>query len=134
MDTEMILLKEDITRIESLGYKRGFFVEWRNGFYRLKNKEGRCVFYDIETGRCRIYKYRPLGCKIYPLIYDEEYGIRVDTECPYGHLITCQEIIEGIELLKLFLKKLERYYNRKVNWRLFRRSINNLLQKCKDLV
>ena len=79
----MMLTNEDIERLERVGYDRQKFARYdRHGFVRLKNRHGSCVFYDIEKCRCKIYEHRPLGCRIYPVIYSEQEGIVVDDLCP----------------------------------------------------
>ena len=77
----MMLTEEDVKRIESLGY-RDFYYE-KEGFLYLKNIDGRCVFLN-KDGLCKIYPFRPEGCKFYPFIYDpyEDRIIR-DVDCPY---------------------------------------------------
>jgi len=101
----MPLTEEDIERIERLGYRReDFVVIGDDGIPRLKNVNGHCVFLDVETGKCKIYPYRPLGCRLYPLVYVPGVGVTVDTECPKAHTIP-REVIEKyakyvIELVK----------------------------------
>jgi len=81
-DTEMPLLEEDIERIEGLGFNESSFAVASDGFKVLKNKNGRCVFHDGE--KCTIYSNRPAGCKLYPVIFDEDLNRAVkDRLCPY---------------------------------------------------
>ncbi|MGQ9478661.1 MAG: YkgJ family cysteine cluster protein [Thermoproteota archaeon] len=43
---------------------------------------GKCVFNNGE--KCLIYEYKPEGCRIYPVVYDEdEDRIILDEDCPY---------------------------------------------------
>lgn len=127
------MLKDDIERIESLGYKRSLFAEKRGSFIRLKNVDGHCIFLDPRTGSCRIYEKRPLGCRIYPLIYDEELGILLDPECPLASYwaLQCNELEKGIHKLEQFLRALEIEYGYRVNWNLFTTSKRNLLSFCR---
>jgi len=88
----MPLSYKDINRIKSLGFDINFFVTKRNGWLQLKNKNGRCVFH---TGiLCSIYKYRPEGCKLYPIIFDmdKECAIK-DVECPFSDKFNKSESI-----------------------------------------
>jgi Fe-S-cluster containining protein len=120
ISTEMILFRDDIERIKSLGFKLEDFTEFRDGFYRLKNVNGRCVF--LSSGnKCRIYSFRPIGCRVYPLIYSLDEGPIFDSECPLTKfkLYRCDEVIEGLELLEEVLRMLETEYKVKVNWNLF---------------
>jgi Fe-S-cluster containining protein len=82
-DTEMMLLEEDITRIQGLGYEESFFTRTSEGFKVLKNSAaGRCVFHDSK--QCTIYENRPKGCKLYPVVYDEQLALAAkDVDCPF---------------------------------------------------
>ncbi len=84
LDTMMILSNSDIKKIENLGFKKDFFVIKKEGWLMLKNQKGRCVFHDGL--RCTIYKNRPVGCQLYPLIFDkDENCATLDKDCPYNH-------------------------------------------------
>jgi Fe-S-cluster containining protein len=90
--TEMMLSNADVERLERVGYTRQKFVRYdRHGFARLKNRHGFCVFYDVEECRCRIYKHRPLGCRIYPVIYSEQ-AVVVDNLCPMRNTVSKTEL------------------------------------------
>lgn len=81
-ETEMLLLKDDVRRIMSLGFKEGFFIVESRGFKKLRNSNGRCVFHD--GWQCTIYPNRPLGCRLYPVIFDENLNHSVmDRLCPF---------------------------------------------------
>lgn len=101
--TEMMLSNMDIEQLEGMGYDKRKFVRYdRYGFARLKNRYGVCVFYDAEKCRCKVYEIRPVGCRIYPVIYSEREGIVVDTLCPLQNTISKREIKrEGKKLIKL---------------------------------
>jgi hypothetical protein len=68
----MLLLKDDVRRIVSLGFKEDFFTVEFRGFKFLRNNNGRCVFHNGE--QCTIYSNRPLGCRLYPVM---------DRLCPF---------------------------------------------------
>ena len=79
-DTEMTLSNEDIERIMKNEYS-GFYVKV-DDFLCLKNVEGRCFF--LKKGVCSIYGYRPLGCTVYPVIFDlDENRAIMDDFCPH---------------------------------------------------
>jgi Fe-S-cluster containining protein len=81
-ETEMLLLNDDVRRIEGLGFRGDFFISKFRGFKKLKNSNGRCVFHDGE--QCTIYSNRPSGCRLYPVIFDEDLNRPVrDTFCPF---------------------------------------------------
>jgi Fe-S-cluster containining protein len=94
------LFREDIERILSLGYDRNYFVEYRDGFYRLKNSRGRCIFLNDEGRYYIIYQHRPLGCRLYPLIFSNDEGPLLDPEHPLTKtsMIKCTDIVEGLKL------------------------------------
>jgi len=102
----MILDEDDIKRIERLGYRREEFTVFEYGFYRLRNIDGHCIFLDISSGKCKIYKYRPIGCGIYPVIYDPKKGFILDKLCPAIGSISIKEFIGRSNALKWHLKKI----------------------------
>ena len=88
-DTAMPLLPEEVERIEWVTKKKREEFTWKDGqVYRLKNtREGHCVFLDTTSKdgkkRCTIYNYRPVGCSLYPLVYDPDHDrVLVDKYCP----------------------------------------------------
>ena len=105
--TEMLLSSADVERLERrAGYDRQKFVRSdKHGYVRLKNRRGFCVFYDVEKCRCKIYKHRPLGCRIYPVIYGEQGGIVVDDLCPMKNTVSEKELKrKGKKVIELLQK------------------------------
>jgi len=102
-ETEMLLSKKDIKRLESIGYYKTLFAKYdKQGYVQLKNRDGYCVFYDVQKKRCRVYADRPSGCKVYPVILDEEKGIILDNICESRETISEQEkILKGRRVIKL---------------------------------
>ncbi len=92
--TQMQLTNYDIRRIEQLGFKRDQFIRFdKDGFAKLKNKNGYCIFYDTSKKECKIYENRPIGCSLYPLIYDPiKNNIAIDHSCPFADTITEEEL------------------------------------------
>lgn len=81
-ETEMLLSKRDLKRLERKGFRRIEFAKFdKQGYVQLKNRDGYCVFYDRDIRRCSVYADRPSGCRVYPVILDEEKGIVLDTIC-----------------------------------------------------
>jgi Fe-S-cluster containining protein len=99
----MMLSNADVKRLEGMGYERQKFARQdRHGFVRLRNRRGFRVFYDAERGCGRIYKQRPLGCRVYPVIYGEREGIVVDDLCPMISTVSQIELEkEGKRLINL---------------------------------
>jgi uncharacterized protein len=80
----MLLLDDDVQRIVGLGFEESYFARTSSdGFKMLKNSNlGRCVFHDGK--KCVIYPDRPAGCKLYPVIFNENQNRPVkDRLCPF---------------------------------------------------
>ena len=105
----MELSDQDIINIESensFNISRTDFVEQREGFNILKNVEGFCVFFDPLGKICKIYDFRPLGCRFYPMIYDTcDDKCILDEDCPHrsrfyknisSFQFTCKKLKEWI--------------------------------------
>ncbi len=100
--------KADIRLLESAGHERGEFVRVNGqGFAQLRNRRGRCVFYQSEKGRCGVYRYRPLGCRIYPVIYSMKEGVIVDDLCPLAETVSRAEIDSEAERLMRLLGRID---------------------------
>ena len=84
IETRMPLSRDDILRISRQGNRFKDFVVKRKRERRLKNRNGRCVF--LRDNGCIIYSFRPEGCRLYPLVYNENNRkVVVHDLCPYGH-------------------------------------------------
>ncbi len=107
-ETDMLLSKEDIKRIEKKGYTKDSFVRYdKEGYALLRNRQGCCVFYNTNERRCDVYKNRPSGCRVYPVILDEDKGIVVDQICHAQTTISEEEKTRrGKRVLRL-LKKID---------------------------
>ncbi len=106
----MPLTEEDIERLEALGYRREeFAVRGPDGVWRLRNVDGHCVFLDPSTGRCRVYPHRPMGCRLYPLVYVPGEGVTVDPECPLASTIP-RSVVE--KLAPRVLELVKKIYGR----------------------
>ena len=105
IETRMPLSRFDIERISRQGYRFKDFVVKRKRERRLKNRNGRCVF--LGDNGCIIYSFRPEGCRLYPLVYNEKYRkVVVHGLCPYGHEFKVSR--DDIENLYAFFKKLSK--------------------------
>jgi len=103
----MILLKSDIAKLKALGFNLNKIAIKVDNYYQLKNINGHCVFLDEKTKLCKIYKYRPLGCRLYPIIIDvEKLKVTVDPDCPAAHTVTVEDIIKNKDLILKVLKEL----------------------------
>ena len=102
-ETEMLLAQEDIARLETAGYPPEEFQRHdREGYARLRNRKGYCFFYDSKKLRCKAYRLRPEGCRLYPVISSVEDGIIVDELCPMGNTVSKrEEEAKGKKVVKL---------------------------------
>ena len=107
-ETEMLLSNEDIERFEKKGYNRNEFARFdREGYAILRNKDGNCFFFDIARETCKERTIRPYGCRVYPVVFDEDHGIIVDEFCPARKTFSEGEKERiGKHVLK-FLKKID---------------------------
>jgi uncharacterized protein len=79
--TNMLLTPQDIARIEALGHARATFSKQGSLGIQLKNTQGHCVF--LRAGHCQIYDARPIGCRLYPVVYEQTSGEAIlDDACP----------------------------------------------------
>lgn len=102
-ETEMLLSKEDIKRLEKRDFNQNQFVNYdKQGYAQLKNSNGYCVFYDLQNHKCKVYVDRPTGCRVYPVIVHEEKGIILDRLCHSRKSITLSEKkLKGKRVTKL---------------------------------
>lgn len=102
-ETEMLLAEKDIRRLLNRGFSKSFFVKVnREGYAQLKNRLGYCVFYDAVKHQCRVYADRPSGCRVYPVIVDEEKGIVLDDICEARNTIKeAEKDLKGKRVVRL---------------------------------
>ena len=102
-ETEMLLCSLDIERLERSGYNRDSFVRFdEDGYAFLRNHDGNCVFFNPAKRTCNERSNRPTGCRIYPVMFDEEKGIVVDELCVAWNTVTeKQKEKRGKKVLKL---------------------------------
>jgi len=106
-ETMMELSSEDIERLEEKGYRLEEFAVIDDGVTRLRNVDGYCYFYSRADKKCQIYKDRPLGCYLYPVVYLANEGAMVDELCPMGQTISEQELRTKGKILDKLLKKID---------------------------
>ena len=90
-NTNMHLTHEDIHRIIQAGYAESYFSIERKGWIQLKNSKKRCIFHDGNY--CQIYAIRPVGCRLYPIVYDVESKSAIyDKGCPFPSFLPLSKI------------------------------------------
>ncbi len=83
VETEMQLSPKDVERILDKGFNLKDFASKTKACWQLKNIEGRCVF--MKHNLCEIYSIRPEGCRLYPIVYDDDLKRPlIDSLCPHG--------------------------------------------------
>jgi Fe-S-cluster containining protein len=101
----MELSSNDIKRLEEAGYHREKFAVIDDDVTQLRNVDGWRYFYSLADRKCRVYKDRPLGCQLYPVVYSVGEGATVDELCPMGHTVSKREFrTKGKGLGKLLRK------------------------------
>jgi len=103
---EVLLSSEDITRIESLGYDKKEFTVRSGPFVKLRKVDGYCYFFDPYEKTCEIYPYRPLSCRLYPVIYVLGKGPSVDQRCPMAYTVSKAELTRKGRMLEQHLSKI----------------------------
>jgi Fe-S-cluster containining protein len=103
----MELSSKDIKRLEKAGYRPDEFAVMDDGVTCLRNVDGWCYFYSTAEKRCRVYRKRPLGCYLYPVVYLVNEGTIVDELCPMGHTISEQELRMKGKILNKLLEKID---------------------------
>ncbi|MEM2385689.1 MAG: YkgJ family cysteine cluster protein [Candidatus Bathyarchaeia archaeon] len=106
-NTEMELSEDDIRRLVEAGHKPEDFMVVYGGTPRLRNLNGWCYFYDLRKRQCKVYRLRPLGCRIYPVIYVEGEGFTLDGLCPMRHTVSEREFKAKARALKKLLAKID---------------------------
>jgi len=105
VNTQMPLTRKDLERIRKLGYNLREFATKTAGGWKLRNKDGKCVF--LAENGCAIYEHRPEGCRLYPLVYDEEKRMCVlDEFCPYRYEFQVKK--SDVKRLRRIMEILER--------------------------
>jgi len=103
----MELSSKDVERLEETGYRLEEFAVIDDGVTRLRNVAGWCYFYSLAEKKCRVYRKRPLGCCLYPVVYLANEGAIVDELCPMGHTISEQELRTKAKILDKLLQKMD---------------------------
>jgi len=104
-DYEVKLLGSDVEMLENAGHQKETFIEYEDNFIYLRKQELGCMF--LDEGVCTVHTNRPLACRTYPWIREEE-GIHADEFCPYhGEFELTEEIGDNLKRL-IYLQEEER--------------------------
>jgi len=111
LETEMPLLNEEIESMKGRGFSYDHFVVSRDGWLQLKNQNGRCVYNDGKG--CSIYDIRPEGCRLYPIVCDEDANrATLDRDCPHRNEFRISESDLGMLISLVHRLKDERKQRR----------------------
>jgi len=107
-ETMMELSSDDVGQLNLKGYHlREFAVIDKKGI-RLRNVDGYCYFYSQAEKRCTVYKNRPLGCYIYPVMHVTNEGVAmIDELCPRAKTVSTKELLSKGKILDKLLKKID---------------------------
>ncbi len=124
--TRMMLSNADTTHLEKAGYDRLKFARLdKHGFLILRNRKGHCFFHDPEKHSCKIYRMRPAGCRIYPVMHSEQEGVVIDDLCPEKSTINESERERrGRKVIMLLRRIDEETLNRRSQNQAKQRSVN----------
>ena len=115
IETDMLLSNRDVERIRKIGFDPKSFVVEKDGWMYLKNHNGRCVFHNGT--KCLIYKDRPDGCRLYPVIFDMDRKCAVlDDDCPYKDRFRMSDAI--VKKLYDVVLEIQCQRNKRNNYRL----------------
>jgi len=103
----MELSSDDVRRLEGAGYHRDQFSVLDNLVIRLMNVGGWCYFYSLAERNCRVYRKRPLGCYLYPVVYQVNEGPVADELRLMGHTVSERELRTKGKTLAKLLKKMD---------------------------
>jgi len=104
----MELSSSDIQRLVDAGFHPEDFVVMWDGVPHLRNVDGWCYFYDSKERRCKVYRIRPLGCRIYPVVYVKGEGVALDKLCPMRHTVSQKEFMVKAKALKMLLERIDK--------------------------
>ncbi len=110
----MLLSAKDIARLERKGFRKESFMRLdKAGYAVLRNRRGCCVFYEAEGQLCKVYGTRPAGCRVYPVIFDEDTGVIIDSICKARGTVTEEEKVrKGKKVIRL-LERLDKEAERR---------------------
>ncbi|MHA1340328.1 MAG: YkgJ family cysteine cluster protein [Promethearchaeota archaeon] len=83
--------------------------DFEKSLYNIDFDEIKCPIYDLENNKCIAWNYRPLFCRIYPLLYQDKVFKTMDKNCPGLNAENPSEKIinEMVELANIFNQELE---------------------------
>jgi Fe-S-cluster containining protein len=103
----MELSADDISKLESKGFRLDDFTIKYGDVTQLRNVGGYCYFYNQVDKKCQIYEDKPIGCCVYPVVYLVNEGMMIDELCPMGKTISKPELIRKGKILDRLLKKID---------------------------
>jgi Fe-S-cluster containining protein len=92
----VVATQNEVDAITKLGYPN-YFVQLSNDVCGIEwENDGSCPY--LMNGLCSIYSVRPLGCRIFPVIQDQNHDVTL-IECPLSFSISDNEIEQRKQIL-----------------------------------
>jgi hypothetical protein len=107
----MQLTQADLAQLEEVTGQpwRDFAAYDGHAHVILKNRGGHCIFFSPTDKKCIVYDARPLGCQIYPLVYDTDAGkCAYDEDCPHPREVSPPKFVTT--RCRLIKQKLAEFY------------------------
>lgn len=83
---------------------------WDEDVAIYESNNGFCMFFDKDTGKCTIYDNRPMICKVFPNVWQNQHTIFIALSCPLSHVIPLKVISDMTKPYKEEIAKIP-YYN-----------------------
>lgn len=100
-DIDLIKSNLSLAEEDFIAYRRSSITFKKMTLLKNGQRNG-CIFFDKIKGRCKIYEYRPLDCRLFPLdiekIEDKYFWILYDYICP----ISKKEVVNLLKLGKTY--------------------------------
>lgn len=111
--SEIILIPEDVKRLEDAGYKHLICTNEEGLPILYTAPDGTCM--ALQDGLCSIYDERPAICRAYPLYLDLFVGAGVLKECKaVSDNLKLQDFKDGLSSLLEIYKFWVYYYKNKI--------------------
>ncbi len=95
------------------GYYDAYFVDEYSGIKTLRTRDdGRCIFYNQETGLCDIYESRPERCRLNPYtICEHNHKPHISKSCKHHNECSVDPVM--YEKMSEYLATLQK----EIEWR-----------------
>ncbi len=117
LEQRVILSERDLDLLTSHGYDLHFFAVKKGRYYYLKEYGGKCIFFDDAKGLCKVYRYRPIVCRLYPLVYQDKQVILDIENCPEAKNLDEDSLWDAVpDLIELVFNLNKGYEKYSTEW------------------